>query len=483
MEYLLRDRQPQHIMRFFEEISAIPRCSGNEKQISDYVVDFAKKQRLSFHQDSFFNVVVRKPASPGCENKPGVILQGHLDMVGEKAEGSSHDFESDPLTLVVEGDILRAKDTTLGADNGVAVAYMLAALEDQALVHPPLECVFTTQEEVGLVGATNLDGSQIAGRRLINLDCGPEGALFSTCAGGLRITLDAEVQWEQAKGTGFSVAVRGLKGGHSGVEIGKQRGNACKLLARVLACLRDSFDVRLVSLAGGDKDNVIPNNCTGVMQLVTGDMGQVEQEVRKLAAVIQKELAVLEPEVEIHVASVGKVQKSLSKADTARLLDLLLALPNGVRGMSTAIEGLVALSANLASVCTTDTGFAVRMSLRANADSQKAALYQEVEAIARGLGVTCTPSNGYPGWAHAEHSPLRELCQKVYGSLYNKEFSMEGTHGGLECGILGAKLPGVDMVAIGPDNMDFHSVKETLDLASFSRVWEFLATLMAEMCK
>jgi len=483
MQYVISGRTPERFFRRFEEISAIPRSSGNEKGISDYLMAFARERGLEAKQDEIYNVVIKKPASPGCESCPPVMLQGHQDMVCEKNGDVSHDFSRDGIRLVQDGKWLRAAGTTLGADNGVAVALMLALLEDESLAHPPLECVFTVQEETGLAGAIHIDPDWLSARTMINLDSEDEGVATVSCAGGMRVNLSRDCRWEAAQGPGLSVKLRGLLGGHSGGDIHLEHGNANKLMGRLLARLVDEEAGFLLSeLSGGSKDNAIPRECGCVLAFPEGD-GALERAralILEEAADIRAELAATEPGFAVEV-SPASPSRAMSREDSRNISLLLYLAPNGAQNRNVRAGGFIVCSLNLGVVRT--EGDAVRFTFapRSSVASLQKQTRRALTLLGKELGFSVEVTSEYPGWSYAEHSPIREVFCQCYRELYGKELRCEAIHAGLECGLFSGKLPGLDAIAVGPQVNHCHTPDEELDLDSCERFYSLLSAVLARL--
>ncbi len=479
MEYQVNGRQPAAMFRYFEDISAIPRGSGNEKAVSDFVCRFAEERGLSWHQDELYNVVVKKPGSKGCETLPPVMLQGHLDMVCEKNADCPHDFEKEGLALEVCNGFLTAKGTTLGGDNGIAVALMLALLEEDTLRHPPLECVFTVQEEVGMIGAAHLDGSLLSARTLINLDSEEEGIATVSCAGGLRMQLSRPASWHSiAGGVGMRLRIGGLPGGHSGVDIHLERTNANKLMGRLLASLELPFG--LAAVRGGNKDNAIPREAEAL--LVFGGEGEYRataEKLRLLYAELQEELLPYEPLFSLVWEQADLPERVLDEATAQALIRLLYLAPDGVLSRNMKQGGFVVSSVNLGVVRTTDAGVRVVFAPRSSVASRQEEIKQRLAVLAQTLGFTAACDGEYPGWSFAEVSPIRERFVKSYQKLFGGELRLEAIHAGMECGLFQGKLPGLDAIAVGPTILNCHTPEEKLDLGSCERTWQLLTDVLA----
>jgi dipeptidase D len=481
MTHAVDGLQPELFWRYFAEIARIPRPSQHEERIARYVLATAARLGLRAEQDRGGNVVVRKPASPGRESGGSLCLQAHLDMVCEKNAAKVHDFLLDPIELVRKGDVLMANGTTLGADNGVGVAANLAVMADRTLVHGPLELLFTVDEETGLTGATNLDPALIESRTLLNLDSEEEGVLFVGCAGGK----DTEGRWPvdferaPANSVAYDLAVQGLRGGHSGLEIDKGLGNAIKLLNRAVLRFAD-LDARLAAINGGKMRNAIPREASARLFIPQEKVRRAAALVAELNATFRAELALVEPELVLSLTAAkdngdGKV---LLPALQQQLCRTLAALPHGVLHMSAAIPGLVETSTNLAAIATTAKEIELVTSQRGSVASRLTEAGATVGAIFALGGARVETGDGYPGWQANLASPILKIAQQCYRSLYGKEAGVKAIHAGLECGIIGERLPGMDMVSFGPTLKAVHSPDEKLDIASVVKFWDFLLAIL-----
>ena len=452
---LLSHLEPKGVFTFFEEICAIPHGSGNTKQISDYLKAFAKDRSLEVYQDQWNDVIIIKEATPGYEGAEPVILQGHMDMVCEKAPGCPKDMEREGLDLVVEGDTISAKDTTLGGDDGIALAVALALLDDESLPHPRLECVFTVDEETGMDGAINIDLSMLRGRRMLNLDSEEEGVFTVSCAGGNRTTCVLPVRREACPWEGVAVTISGLDGGHSGAEIHRGLGNACMLLGRALATIAEETEVRLISVTGGLKDNAIPREAAAL--LVAADAREAVSAAEKLNAVLKEEYRATDAGVTLTAIPAAAEGTPMDADATARIISFLTCAPNGVQVMSGDIPGLVQTSLNLGILKTEEETVTAAFCVRSSVETQKAMVTQRLTHLASLCGGTASVWGDYPGWAYRADSPLRELLGEVYRAQQGKEPRVEAIHAGLECGLFAGKLPGLDCVSIGPDLEEIHN--------------------------
>ncbi len=475
--FVLSHLEPKGVFRFFEELARIPHGSGNTAAASAWAMDFARTRGLRCRQDELGSVVIWKPASPGYEGHPAVVLQGHLDMVCVKDAGTAHDFEKDPLDLVVEGDWVRARGTTLGGDNGIAVAIILALLDDETAVHPPIEAVLTVDEEIGLLGANGLDCSDLAGRKLINIDSEDEGVLTVSCAGGSRCDIRREFPLEEAEGAVCTLTVSGGQGGHSGIEIHKGLANASKLLG---ACLKDMPGIRLISLAGGAQDNAIPKEAEAVF--LAEAPASLEAVRARFEAETRAAFAEKEPGLNFTLASIPpERRRALSGEDTRKAVSLLNDYPNGVQAMSADIPGLVQTSLNLGILRLEEGRMELSSSVRSSVAAEKDALCARLEALAAQHGGSFSQRGAYPPWEYRKDSPLRDTMTRVYRELSGREMQVEAIHAGLECGLFSGKMPGLDAVSIGPDLRDVHSARERMSVSSVARTWTYLRKVLEEL--
>ncbi len=468
---VLNGIQPENVFRFFEEISAIPRGSRSTRAISDYLVAFAKARGLEHYRDALNNVIIIAPAARGYESAEPVILQGHTDMVCEKAPDCTKDMARDGLDLAVEGDCVFARGTTLGADDGIAVAMMLAVLDDNALPRPRVEAVFTVDEEIGMGGAMGIDLSPLKGRRLINLDSEAEGIFTVGCAGGACVCCTVPFGREAFEGTALDIAVTGLLGGHSGAEIDKGRANPNMLMGRLLYALGKAADMRLISVRGGLKDNAIPT--ASYASVSVRDAEAARDVCTAMEAAFKNEYRVTDAGISVTVTP-GAESAPMGKAATAHAAALLCCAPNGIQAMSADIPGLVQTSLNLGILTTDSAGVHASFCVRSSIDSQKRMLIDRLTALTESLGGSVTVEGDYPGWEYAPVSPLRELMREIFIEQYGHEPVIAAMHAGLECGLLASKLPGLDCVSIGPDIDEIHTFREKLHIASTQRTWALL---------
>lgn len=479
---VLENLNPNRVFHYFEEICNIPHGSGNVKQISDYLVKFAKDHNLAYVQDEMNNVIIYKEASEGYENAPTVILQGHMDMVCEKRADVEHDFEKDPLNLKIDGDEIYAEGTTLGGDDGIAVAYGLAVLEDKTLKHPAIEVVLTVDEEIGLLGAAGLDASGLKGKYLINLDSEEEGYLLTGCAGGMCSISHIPVRYNETEGMKYHITVNGLLGGHSGIEINKIRGNATLVLSRFLYEYKAKAEYALCELSGGQKDNAIPRQAEAVILADEADEKELFAFAEEFTAALRNEYTGTDEGVTVSVEKEGAAaEPALHPVSLEKVLFFLQNYPNGVRKMCGFIEGLVETSCNLGVVRLTPeelTGFA---SVRSSVATSKNELSDKIGYLTEFLGGVYDIEGDYPGWEYKADSELRPLMIDVYKEMYNAEPKVEVIHAGLECGLFYEKIPGLDCVSLGPDMKNVHTSEERLSISSVNRVWEYLLKVLEKI--
>lgn len=473
------------IFYYFEQISSIPRGSGNNKGISDYLVGFAREHGLWFHQDSLFNVIMVKEAAKGYEHCKTLILQGHMDMVCEKDSSTVHDFIKEGIRLKMEGDFIYGEGTTLGGDDGIALAYFLAVLEDNTLIHPRLEILFTTDEEIGMEGAAGLDLSKLRGKHMLNLDSEEEGKFLTGCAGGMTSKCRIPLKYETVSGKKIAISIKGLAGGHSGVEIHKNRTNANPLLGRLMLDLKKeepAFSV--ITMSGGLKDNAIPREAFAEIAVGPRDTGIMKERIFHLAEKYKKELKASEPKLSIEAEEKEEGNfETLTKESLQKIIMMLLEAPNGIQKMSSSIEGLVESSLNLGIFHMDSLGASFSYSVRSSLGSYKEHLSDKLKLIAEFLGGEYSVKGEYPAWEYKEESGLRDLCRRVYREQYQKEPDIEMIHAGLECGIIAHKIKDIDIISFGPDVSDIHTPEERMSISSVKRVYDFLVTILEEFCK
>lgn len=478
----LQKQDYKNVFYYFEEISKIPRGSGDNQRISDYLVNFAKEHGLSYVQDELLNVIITKEASEGYESCAPVMIQGHMDMVCEKTPESTHDFTCESLELSVEGDWLRANNTTLGGDDGIAVAYALALLSDSELKSPKLEVVITTDEETGLFGAKGLDTSVLTSKYLINVDSEDDDAVLTSCAGGLTGTTRLPIQRNSVVGTKLMVRMTGLKGGHSGAEIGNNRSNANKLIGRLLFDLRNRVDFDLLSLEGGSKDNVITRLSTSELVVAPNEVNTVMEAVREIEAIYKKEFAASEPDLRVEMETLEEGSyEVLNRISFEKVMFILVQAPYGVQAMSAAIPGLVETSLNLGILKIEKEEAVFCFSVRSSIGSAKHAISDKLEYLSVFLGAEYEVRGKYPAWEYRADSKLRDLYCKVYKECTGKEIRVEAIHAGLECGLFFEKMNDIDIISIGPNMQDIHTAQERLGISSSIMVYKIIEKVLAEM--
>ncbi|KAF5069185.1 Cytosol non-specific dipeptidase [anaerobic digester metagenome] len=472
------------VFYYFEEICKIPHGSENEMALSDYIVAFAKDRGLYYRQDESHNVLIKKNGSKGYEEVPPVILQGHIDMVCEKNAGTEMDFLKDPLDIYVEDGFIHARGTTLGGDDGIAVAYMLALLDDNTLKHPPIEALFTVEEEIGMGGARAFVPFDLAGKRLLNMDTEEEGVLLSGCAGGrrVRVYLPAErVEIPEGKGA-YQISIRGLKGGHSGSDIHLQKASANRLMGRVLYMLQEKEQFSLASVDGGNMDNAICREAEAVIVFDKEKEDEIRDFLVKTENLLKEEYNSCEPSITISIELLREaVFQVFTKDIQNKVIYTLLLLPYGVQTMSKEMEGLVESSSNIGIVKTTAEYIYFDNAVRSSVESRKELICQKIHAIANLCGATVEEVNDYPGWRFNPDSEMLKLFAKTYHEMNGKDASIAAIHAGLECGLFSEKIPDLDMVSIGPEMHDVHTPDERLSVASTIRVWEYLKEVLRKM--
>ena len=471
--------KPGSVFRYFEEICAIPHGSRNTKAISDYLVAFAKEHNLKYIQDESNNVILFGPGTCGMEDHAPVILQGHMDMVCEKDASCPLDMAVDGLDLMHDDRYVYAKGTTLGGDDGIAVAYALAILEDNTIAHPPLEVIITVDEEIGMLGATAIDLSMLQGRTLVNLDSEEEGIFTVSCAGGATSVISLPVERKAVYGPCVRLTVDGLQGGHSGAEIHKNRANANKVMGEYLSRIQKLMPLCLTSFTGGSKDNAIPRSC----QATVVAMGIGIERINDVAAQLQAEIREKydEPEATVQAFDVDALGgNSMTTQDTARAVALLCAVPNGVQSYSADIPGLVQTSLNLG-IAKLGEHFSITFSVRSSVNQEKEELLGKLKELCSFYDGSYSQMGEYPAWEYRKDSPLRDTMVGLYQQMYGKEPEVVTIHAGLECGLLGEKLPGLDCVSIGPQMHDIHTSREKLEIASTARVWDYLCAVLKQL--
>lgn len=475
----IKNIESKEVFKWFEEISKIPRESGHEKEISDFLVAFAKERNFEVYRDSVNNVIIKKRGTSEYQNKNAVIIQGHLDMVCEKTKDSKHDFRKDTIELIIEGDILRANDTTLGGDDGIAIAMGLALLDSKNIPHPPIEFLATTSEETGMDGALAITGEYFKGKTLINIDSEEEGIFLVSCAGGLNTLTEFEIKKEKLKENfeSLKIEISGLKGGHSGIEIHKQRANAIKILGRLLYAVKN--DICLSFIEGGTKHNAIAKNSEAI--ITTKDADKVKNILEELSEKIKNEYKIEDSQMQIQIEKCEDVKEFITKEITDNIIDFMNLAPNGVLYMSREISGLVQTSANNGVLKEENGKLIFTISIRSSLESSTEEIASIVEIASKRTGAKFEKVNWYPAWEYDKNSKIKDIALSVYKKITGDDAKIEAIHAGLECGILKRVLPEVDMISFGPNLYDVHTPSEHLSISSVDRTWKFLKELIINL--
>lgn len=475
---VLENLEPKNVMKYFEEISRIPRGSKNEKEISDFLVKFAKDRDLEVIQDNFLNVIIKKPATKGFENVPSIIIQGHMDMVCEKNQGTNHDFLKDSLKLRVEDGWIKATGTTLGADNGIAVAFGLALLDSKDIPHPSLEVLITSDEEMGMSGAQNLDISMLNSKILINIDTEEEGELYVSCAGGARGVFEIPLTRVIKESEALHLKVRGLYGGHSGADIHLQRGNANKIIGRVLNALNKELELDLSHLSGGAKDNAIPREADAIFTV--NNKEKALEIIKNCEKTFKNELRVSDKGIILEIEDT-KVEEVFDKKNTEKIISLLNLHPNGVCAISLDIENLIETSLNLGVISVKDSTIYFHSAIRSSILSKKLELIENLHLLGKTLNITFKDSAHYPAWSYRENSKIREIFINTFESINGKKPEIKAIHAGLECGLFDEKFEDIDMISFGPDIRNAHTPEEMVNIVSVERVWNYFLKAIESM--
>ena len=471
--------EPASVFGYFEEICAIPHGSRNTRQISDYLVNFAKSHDLRYIQDDSDNVIIFADATPGYEDHPAIILQGHMDMVCEKDADCTIDMSAEGLDVTHDGNVVYARGTTLGADNGIAVAMGLAILADNTIPHPPIELLITSDEEIGLLGAAAADLSELKGKSLINLDSEGEGVFTVSCAGGCVANISLPVDRHAVYGPCIRLVVDGLQSGHSGADIHRNRANANKVMGEFMSRIQKLMPLCLTSLAGGAKDNVIPGSCQATLVAMGINLERINGIAEQLQTEVREQFD--EPNATVQAFDVDALGgNSLSTQSTAKVIELLCAAPNGVQSWSQDIDGLVQTSLNMGVVKLGDR-MNVTLSVRSSVNAEKQELLQQLKKLAEMFEADYAEDGAYPAWEFKKESHLRDVMVATYRELFGKEAKVEAIHAGLECGLFTEKIPGLDCVSIGPQMHDIHTSRERLEIGSTQRTWEFLLAVLKNL--
>lgn len=478
MGNILSGLKPEAIWKHFEEICEIPHPSKHEQKMIEYVVNFAKANNLEYEVDEVGNVVIRKPATPGMENRQGVILQGHLDMVPQANSDANHNFEKDPIRPRIDGEWVKATGTTLGADNGIGVATAMAVLESKDLVHGPVEAIFTIDEETGMTGAFGLKPGFLKGDILMNLDSEDEGELFIGCAGGTNANITFKYNKKPApkKHSAYKIIVKGLKGGHSGCDIHLGRGNSNKLLFRFLRQAEREFGLRLASVEGGNLRNAIPREAFAFVMVPKDNAKDFEAGLKNYELIVKKEFATVEPDLSVSLEKAKSPKNIFDRTTQRNLINAIFVCPNNVVRMSNDMPGLVETSTNLAIVKSDDKTktVSVKCLLRSSVDSAKEALENKMAALFEMAGADCYFDGQYPGWKPNPNSPILTTMLGVYERLFGKKPEIKAIHAGLECGLIGGVFPNLDMISFGPTIRFPHSPDEQCNIATVQKFWDYL---------
>jgi len=480
---ILAGLKPEGVFKNFEALTKIPRESGNEKAVSDYLVEFAKKNNLEVIQEECLNVIIKKQGTKGYENAPTVILQGHMDMVCIKRDDLEFDFTKDPIPVVVDGDWIKTEGTTLGADNGIAVAMAMAILESDDIPHPPLVALITVAEETGMDGVVSLKPENISGDILINIDSEEEGVLLASCAGGVNNIAHLPIEWTQVEGQkeAYQISIKDLLGGHSGIEINKDRASAIKLLGRLLEGINKNIKFDVAEAKGGEKMNAIPKTADAIIMINPQDKEKLEAIVNQYQGIFSSEFEVADPNIKISLKKVDHAGKIFSEDTKNSLISLLRLIPFGVQTMSASIKGLVESSNNIGILATEENEVIINSALRSSVRTLKDEMNSRIETICNLTGAKMELVADYPEWQYKVDSPVRDLMKEVYKDMYGKEIKVDAIHAGLECGFLKDKVGDIDMISMGPNMHDVHTPNERLSISSTKNVFEFLCETLKRL--
>ena len=483
MNSVIEGLKPAKVWEHFYNVSQIPRGSGNEEAVGEYVISVAKKNNLQYKKDEFGNIVVTQPASPGFENKPTVIIQGHTDMVCEKNNDTVHDFEKDPIKLVRDGEWMKADGTTLGADNAIGFCMGLAIMDDDSIEHPAMEHLFTVDEETGLTGAEGLSTDFVKGNIMLNIDSEEEGALYIGCAGGKHTILRRKIEWENAASGMKSVKVKigGLSGGHSGLNIDMGLGNSIKLISRFMMNLKDKINYKLAGINAGNKHNAIPREAEAVILISANDETTLKDLATEYDTIFKDEFQFVDKAVFVAIENVNNADKVFSDNFCKDLLSVLYSIPHGVQAMSHAIKGLVETSTNMAIVETKADIVEMLTSQRSSVATSIVDIADKVKAVGELGGFEVEQGGGYPAWQPNPDSPVLKLAIDVYKEKTGKQPEVKAIHAGLECGLIGEKFPGMDMLSFGPTIEGAHSPDERVNIEDVEKIWDFLLDLLKKV--
>jgi dipeptidase D len=475
----LKDLLNEKIFYYFNEISQIPRGSKNEKKIADYLENFAKERNLDVYRDEFNNILIKKDATPGYENIPSIVIQGHTDMVCEKNQDTIHDFSKDPIKLQIDGEFIKATGTTLGADNGIAVAYALALLDSNDLKHPKLEIFLTSDEEQGMGGASNFDYSKLESKIMLNIDTEEEGEFYVSCAGGARGIFTIPLTYTANNYNNiFHIKVRGLIGGHSGMDIIKERANANKLLGRILNEINSNSDLSLIKIWGGSKDNAIPREADAIIA-TNSSFDELNKVIQEYKNIFNSEFLGIENNIELFIENHDKnIDKVITKDISNKIISLLFLHFNGIESMSKKIDNLVESSLNLGVIEFLEDKVLFKSAIRSSVLTRKELIVKKLYSLANILDVSFESNADYPAWEYKEDSKIREICIKEYEKFANTKPKIKAVHAGLECGIISEKVKDIDIISFGPDIFGAHTPEEKMDINSAKRVYSYLIQLL-----
>jgi len=479
----VKDLEPKALWNNFAELNAVPRPSKREEKVIEFMVNYGKSLNLETLQDSIRNVIIKKPASKGMENRTKIILQSHLDMVHQKNSSTVFDFETQGIEMIVEGDWVRANGTTLGADNGIGVASIMALLASTDIDHPAIEAMFTIDEETGMTGAMHLDGSNFDGKILLNLDTEDDDELSIGCAGGIDTNTTYKCKLEDIHDNfiTYEISLKGLLGGHSGMDIDKGRGNANKLMNRLIYSLHSLNEIQLISLDGGSLRNAIPRESKAVIAVRGADKTQIEEDLKEIALVLTTEFTTVEPHLNISWEICFSNAKAIVFEDLQKIINTVYAVPNGVFRMSPDIEGLVEASSSLARIILKNGTLETQSLQRSSVESTKTDVANSIKAAFENMGCSVVQNGDYPGWQPNPNSKILAIMTDLYKKMYKEQPKVKACHAGLECGILGKHLPGVDMISFGPNIRAAHSPDEKVQISSVQKYWEYLLEVLKEI--
>lgn len=477
MENVTKNLSPQKVFYFFEEISKIPRGSKKEKALSDWIVKFANNRNLEVYQDKFLNVIIKKAGTKNHEHYSPVILQGHMDMVWEKNNDTNFDFETQGIELLIDDKFLKANGTTLGADNGIAVAVILAILDSDDIIHPPIEAVITADEEAGMTGVENIDVSKLSGKTMLNIDTEEEGEIYVSSAGGSRVQINLPFQRDEtiSNSTNISLEIKGLSGGHSGADIDKNLGNSIKILTFILLGASQNFTFKLYDINGGDKTNAIPREATAVVNIAKTNIGDFIKVVNTLYKEIKSDYIETDSELTLNIIQDVVInEKPVSEADTLDIINILSEVPSGVIANSSQIENLVETSLSLGVLKTHENNISLQLLLRSSVNVSLRELEEKLKAISKVYNAEFIVDSSYPSWEYNENSLLRDVFTKAHEEVFKSKPKIKAIHAGLECGIFANKIKNLDVISIGPNIYGAHTPEERMEISSVEYIWKWI---------